>query len=120
MEQQSKPSTQWKPAEDRILIDAITTGSYTTLEISELLGRTQKAIWSRTKTLKIMGLLEDRKYVARKMGTVTAWTADEDKTLWEAYFTDYLTMEQIGQMMGRSLGSVRCRLAVLRKANPAQ
>jgi hypothetical protein len=120
MGQHSKTSTQWKPAEDRILIDAITTGSYTTIELSDLLGRTQKAIWARTKILKTLGLLENRKYVARKMGAVTAWTDDEDKTLWEAYFTEYLTMEQIGQMMGRSLGSVRCRLAILRKVNPPQ
>lgn len=115
MEQQTKMSTRWKPAEDEVLLQAIKTGSMTTEEIAQELGRTQKAVWARTKQLKIAGLLDDRKYVARKMSTVTAWTAEQEQQLIEYYASEYLTIEQIGELMGRSLGSVRCRLAVLRQ-----
>jgi biotin operon repressor len=112
MEQRNK---RWTQSEDQILFDAIKTGKHTTQELSKILGRSEKGIWARTKHLKKQGVLEDRKYVARKMGEVKAWTSDEDNILWMAYFMDNLTLEQIGAVLGRSLGSVKNRLEMLRK-----
>ena len=112
---ESVRNTRWSKSEDDLLLEIIQTGRMNTQEIAQKLGRSEKAVWARTKKLKLQGRLEDRKYVSRKMGPVQEWTLEDELILWNSYFAGNMTLEAIGELLGRSLSSVKNRLAKMRK-----
>lgn len=59
----------------------------------------------------------DKDRMNRPACTRVGWTEEEDKRLIHYFYSNALTQDDISAKMGRSVGSIRCRLVRLRKKN---
>ncbi len=60
---------------------------------------------------------EERKKKAcmNRKTRVDAWTPEQDETIWKMYYEKKMTLEQIGEEMGRTRLAIHSRLQRLRK-----
>jgi len=90
----------WTPEEDAALLGAWPDPNLTVADIGELLGRTEKAVWTRARLHLKPG---------PKAGPDPRWTAAQDAALTELWLDPQLTAKMIGERMGVTRNSVISR-----------